>query len=689
MGLFARLFGRQAREAAATSPLDAALDAAIEAHERGELDKAEATYRSLLAREPAHPRALHLLGLAAHQRGQHEAALDLVRKSIAADDTIALHHFNLGNVLVALGRTREAADAFATASRIDAGHVRALCNLGHARLALNELPAAVEALRRAFALAPETPALRTDLATALLSLGDESAAGKPFFAEVIGLLEANWANQEDPPAARLMLAYACAQVGRWSDAMAHYEGILAGPMSLAVELKAHSNAGNCCNQLGRMEDAVRHYREALRLNPDMTDTASSIAACINYLPGASPQEVFDTHRDWDRRFGEELLTRSPHRERNRQRTASTAGRRRLRIGYVSPDFRRHPVTALFAPVMERHDRGSFEVYCYYNHRGSDEVTERLRSLATAWRDVAPLGHDALAAQIAADGIDILVDLAGHTALNRLPAFALKPAPILVEWLGYFTTTGMAAFDYFISDPYCSPADQDTWFTEKLVRLPHTRFCYEPYPFMPEVSPLPALSRHIVTFGCFNNLAKVNDSVLQLWSRVLDAVPDSRLALQALALQDAGNRDRFLARARACGINADRIDVRTYAPLKEAAHAYHDIDIALDPFPFCGGMTSFEALWMGVPVITLASPLVAGRQTLSMLENLGYREWIATDADAYVAIARELARELPALAAHREGLRGRFRASALMDYAGFTTSLEQAYRDMWSRGPRPA
>ena len=470
--------------------------------------------------------------------------------------------------------------------------------------------------------------------------------------------------------------------------MAHYESILAGPMSLAVELKAQSNAGNCCNQLGRMDDAVRHYREALRLNPEMADTASSIAACINYLPEASPQDVFEAHRDWDRRFGQSLLARSPHVERRRSLPTRSADNRRLRIGYVSPDFRRHPVTALFAPVMDHHDRDAFEIYCYYNHAGSDEVTDRLRSRATVWRDVATLKHEELAERIAGDGIDILVDLAGHTALNRLPSFARKPAPILVEWLGYFTTSGIAAFDYFISDPHCSPVGQEAWFTEKLVRLPHTRFCYEPYPFMPEVGPLPALARSFITFGCFNNLAKVNRKVLQLWARVLAAVPGSRLALQAQALLDAGNCRRFLDIAQACGLPADRIDVRPYAPLTEAARAYHDIDIALDPFPFCGGMTSFESLWMGVPVITLESPLVAGRQTLSMLNNLGCSAWVAQDADAYVGIARNLAGDLRALSETRQGLRESFRASPLMDYAGFTRALEGAYRNMWSSGPFP-
>ena len=682
MGLLDWLFRRPVHRNAPSHTTPAPLDAAIEAHERGELDVAEAAYRAILSRDAAHSGALHLLGVIAHQRGQHEAALEPIRKAIASNGSVALYHFNLGNVLAALGRTSEAAVAFAEAARLDPEHVGALCNLGHARLALKELTAAVHALRRAYTLAPDTPGLRMDLGTALLSLGDESVTGKPQFNEAIELFASHWRSEAKPAAARLMLAYALAQFGRWSEAMEHYEGILADPMSLPVELKAHSNAGNCCNQLGRMEDAVRHYREALRLNPDMPDTASSIAACINYLPGASPADVLDAHRDWDRRFGETLLANSPYLRTADTRDRNPANGRRLRIGYVSPDFRRHPVTALFAPVMDRHDRDAFEIYCYYNHRGSDEVTDRLRARATVWRDVAGLEHDALAAQIAADRIDILVDLAGHTALNRLPAFARKPAPILVEWLGYFTTTGIGAFDYFISDPHCSPPGQEAWFTERLVRLPHTRFCYEPYPFMPEVSPLPALTRGYVTFGCLNNLAKVNRDVLELWARVLAAVPRSRLALQAHALEDADNRRRFLGLASQCGIAAERIIIRPYAALREAAHAYHDIDIALDPFPFCGGMTSFESLWMGVPVVTRDSPLIAGRQTLSMLVNLGHPEWIARDSEAYAAIARQLAGDLQALAARRAGLRGRFRSSALMDHAGFTTALERAYHDMW-------
>jgi protein O-GlcNAc transferase len=275
-----------------------------------------------------------------------------------------------------------------------------------------------------------------------------------------------------------------------------------------------------------------------------------------------------------------------------------------------------------------------------------------------------------------------VDLAGHTSHNRLGVFARKPAPLLVSWLGYFNTTGLDSFDYFLTDPWSSPPGQETYFVEQLLRLPHTRFCYEPWEFVPEVNALPALERGHVTFGCFNNLSKLNDRVLALWARVLQAVPGSRLVIQAQSLNDIPNRERFAQLAVSLGIARERLELREFMPLDQAALAYHGIDIALDPFPFSGGMTSFEALWMGVPVVTLEQPLIAGRQTLSMLHNLGLPELVAKSEQDYVAITAGLAGDPQNLAALRAGLRPRFAASPLADYDAFARDLATAFRGMW-------
>ncbi len=680
--LLGALLGRRAVESLLGSDSDAAANLLVERgialHESGQWDEAELLYRQALDAHPRHAQATHLTGLLRHQRGEHGAALPLIDDAIAIAPGVALYHFNRGNVLLALGRDHVAIESFATATRLNPAHAPAWFNLGKTQLALNQATGAVASLRKAFEMAPETPGLRHELCAALLTLGDESPDDKAPFTEARGLLHDHWQSIEEPVAGRLMLAYCDNQLGQWSRAQEAYRDILSGNHANDVMLKAHLNFANTCNQLGQMTEAVAHYRAALRLDPTLADTASSIAACINYDPRSTPADVLEAHRDWAKQFAAGTrATRLPHGiDRNPDR--------RLRIGYVSPDFRRHPVTALFAPVIERHDRGQFEIFCYYNHRGADAVTARIRTAASQWRDVAGIEHPVLAEQIVADRIDILVDLAGHTAHNRLQVFARKPAPVQVEWLGYFNTTGIDAIDYFISDPHCSPPGQEQWFAEQLVRLPHTRFCYEPYPFMPPVNALPALSKGHVTFGCFNNLAKINEGVLSLWARILEAVPGSRLVIQAQALDDAPNRERFAALAARCAIPRDRLELRPFVRLEEAARNYHGIDIALDPFPFCGGMTSFEALWMGVPVLTLASELVAGRQTLSMLRNLGLDTLVGRDEADYLRIAVGLASDLPGLAQLRRDLRQRFEASPLMDYDAFTLALETEYRQMWRR-----
>jgi predicted O-linked N-acetylglucosamine transferase (SPINDLY family) len=338
---------------------------------------------------------------------------------------------------------------------------------------------------------------------------------------------------------------------------------------------------------------------------------------------------------------------------------------------------------MFAPVLERHDPQRVEVFCYYSFRGADVMTARMRRAAHRWRDIAVLDDGTVADSIRADGIDILVDLAGHTRDTRLLVFARRPAPIQVSWLGYFNTTGLATIDYFVTDPVSSPPGQERYFVERLVRLPATRFCYEPPEFLPAVNALPALSRGHVTFGCLNALAKLNDRVLALWARILAAAPSARLLLQAAALDDPLVQRDFRARATAHGIAAERLELRPFVPVERAAYTYHEIDVALDPFPFCGGMTTLDALWMGVPVVTLPQVMIAGRQSASILANLGLSELTAADEAGYVSIAAGLAYDLDRLAALRAGLRERFRVSPLVDYARFTADLEHAFTGMWN------
>ena len=650
----------------------AALETAIRLHESGDLAGAERRYREILQADAHDADATHLLGLIAHQRGEHARAVAQIGAAIALRGDKAIYHYNLGNALAALDRPQEAAQSFSAAVRLDPSHAAARSNLAHALSVAGRHREAAEAWRALLQLAP-SPAAHNALAGALMRCADADPALTGGYAEAAALLREAWQGADDPLEARRALAYCLQQDKHWSEAAEHYAALLAQKPD---DAGAHNNLANCYNQLGRMGEAIRHYRETYRLAPDFSEALASVLACLNYDPEYSPAQSAAEHRLWAERVA------APHYPRAARFDNSRDAQRRLRIGYVSPDLRRHPVSAIFEPVLAAHERSRVETTCYYNFAGEDVVTLRLKRLADRWRPVAGLSDAALCEQVRADGIDILVDLAGHTTHNRLLAFARKPAPVQVSWLGYFNSTGLATMDYFISDPWSSPAGQERHYVERLLRLPHTRFCYQPPEYMPPVGPLPAASAGHITFGCLNNLAKLNDKVLSLWAKVLDAVPDSRLLVQAAALDDAPNRERFGALCARQGIARARLDLRGFVPIELSPASYAGIDIALDPFPFCGGMTSLEALWLGVPVLTLPGETIASRQSASMLINLELGDLIARDAEQYVEIAAQLARDLPRLAELRAGLRARFSASPLMDYAGFARALEAAYRDMW-------
>lgn len=453
-----------------------------------------------------------------------------------------------------------------------------------------------------------------------------------------------------------------------SAAVEHYRALLAAG---ADDAGVHTRLANCLARLGRGVEAVPHYRRAAELAPASRHAYTSLLGTLNYDPDATPESIFDAHRAWGERLVESVEPIALH----------TRSNGRIRVGYVSPDFKRHPVTYLFASTLEAHDRSRFEIFCYDNLNKPDEVTARLQRAAEHWCSIEGQPDESFAHTVDHDRIDILVDLAGHTTHSRLRAFAMRPAPIQVSWLGYFNTTGLPAMDYFISDVHSSPVDQDRWFVEQIIRLPNTRFAWEPPPFAPQVAELPSLRAVRATFGCFNNLSKLNDRVMAVWARVLSAVPGSRLKIIAVGLHDAGNRDYWRERFAQHGIGGERLELSPFLPHEQLLAAYGEVDVALDPFPFAGGLTSLESLWMGVPVVTLEQPMLAGRQTLCFLRNIGLDAPIARSEDAYVEAAVALARDREALAALRSGLRERMRASPLMDAPGFTRELEKAYEWM--------
>lgn len=470
--------------------------------------------------------------------------------------------------------------------------------------------------------------------------------------------------------------------GRAAEAETCYREAAARVDSIAERqlwLSICSNRGVLLYNQGRTQEAVALYREALARDGQAPELWSNLLLTMQYASGCTPAESFAEHRAYAQRF------EAPLKERWLPHPNAPVSGKRLRIGYVSPDFRAHAVAFFIEPVLAHHDHEQIEVYCYCNHAKQDGVTLRLMSLVRHWRDIRALSDDETARRIREDGIDILVDLAGHTAGGRLQVFARKPAPVQVSWLGYPCTTGLAAMDYRISDAHADPVgSSEQYYSEALCRLPDAFDCYSPPHESPEVGALPAMARGGVTFGSFNNLAKLAPGTRALWAQLLLAVPGSRLLLKSGALADPAARQRLMSEFAGCGIVAERLILAPAdATHYEHLNRYNQVDIGLDPFPYNGVTTSFEAVWMGVPVVTLAGNSFVSRMGVSMLAGLGMKELIADTQEDYVAIAARLAGDPGRLGTLRAGLRQRLSNSPLTDAARFTLNLERAYREMWA------
>jgi predicted O-linked N-acetylglucosamine transferase (SPINDLY family) len=418
------------------------------------------------------------------------------------------------------------------------------------------------------------------------------------------------------------------------------------------------------------------YRDVVDRNPDDPNAHSVLLFNMPFWPNVTASDVLAEARVWNARHAHELAARAlPHdNERSPER--------RLRIGYVSPDFRTN-VQALFTiPLLQNHDHGHFEIYCYSSVDRPDNLTERIRGYADTFREVAALDDAALSDVIRRDRIDILVDLTLHMTDRRLLCFARRPAPVQVCWLAYPGTTGLETMDVRLSDPFLDSVEADTSvYAEQTVRLPDTFWCYDPLTDALEVSPLPARTKGSVTFGCLNHFRKINEGVLRLWAKVLGAVPKSRLLVMA---PSGSARDRLRSTFENDGIEPARIEFVERSGRLDYLAKYREIDICLDTFPYNGHTTSLDALWMGVPVVTLVGETVVGRAGLCQAMNLGLPELIATTHEEYVRIASSLAENLEHLGELRRTLRARMQESPLMDGARFARNLEAAYRDIWRR-----
>jgi predicted O-linked N-acetylglucosamine transferase (SPINDLY family) len=641
-----------------------AFDLAVVQHRAGRLPEAETLYRQILSLQSEHVGALHMLGVLCNQLGRNEAAVDLIVRAVALNPSDPTAHSNLGAVLRDLGRLDQAIAACRQAVALDPQNAASHNNLGNVLNDLGQCEEAVACYLRALEIRPNYWQALHNMGTALRNAGQ--------FEQAITAHRQALTMDGGFAGAYVELSAALSDMGRLEEA----EAACRQAISLQPDAwRAWINLGGILLQLGRLDEAADCHRQAMKLKPDSASAHSSLISGLHYNPRYDARAIAQEQRKWAVRHEEPLkrFIRPHHNDRDRHR--------RLRIGYVSPDFRDHVVGRNVLPLMRHHNREQFEITCYAQVWHRDAMTLAFQQATHRWRNIVGASDHDVAAMIREDGIDLLIDLALHTAHNRLQVFALKPAPVQMTWAGYPGNTGLSTIDYRVSDPYLDPPEADeSLYTEKTLRLPDSFWCYDPHEGRAvPVSPLPALSRGTVTFGSLNNFCKVNADVLNLWAQVLRQVEGSRLILLA---RTGSCRQRTLEVLTRAGVREDRIQFVDVLPRRHYFELYHQIDIGLDTFPYNGHTTSLDSLWMGVPIVTLAGKTVVSRAGLSQHSNLGLAGFVTHTSKEFVRTAISWAADLPRLAELRTLLRPKMLQSPLMDAPRFAGNMEALYRQTW-------
>lgn len=675
----------------------------------GNYAEAETLYREVLAERPAVPDALHLLGCALAKQNRSDEAVDLMRRAITLEPRQAIYQNNLAYTLLGIGNKREAIVALSQSLAIQPKQPNTLNLLGNVLSDVGEFEKAAICFNHAIQIEPKEAGLYYNLGNCWYRKANWIVPGTEISA---------------PPVQELLNAVTCFQkaldmspkfadagnnlgnclrmLGKMDEAIAvwrrttgmgpHplayynlgkalYERDLLDEAREAVQnsirlnpkyLHAQNNMGNLLRQSGKVHEAIAQFDRALEIEPADTMVNSNRLYTLYYDPELSAKAILEEHRKWNDRVAKPLGENRKSHENDRSPD------RRLKIGYVSPNFWGHCQALFTVPLFSNHDHKNFEIYCYSDVKAPDAMTGKLRGWADHWRNIVARSDEQVADMIREDRIDILVDLTLHMAENRMLLFARKPAPVQVTWLGYPGTTGLETMDYRLTDPYLDPpGGSDENYTENSVRLPHTFWCLDRAalegPEAPPVNALPAIEAGHITFGCVNNFCKVNQPLLELWKRVLDAVANSRMLMLAppgssreWVKQTLGERVDFVGRENRTGY----------------MKYYHRIDIGLDTLPYNGHTTTLDSLWMGAPVVTIVGETVVGRAGFSQMSNLGLTELVAKSPEEFVDIAVKLAGDQPRLIELRQTLRDRMRASPLLDGATFARDVEAAYRSIW-------
>ena len=633
-------------------------------HRSGRLQEARGRYEAALAGMPRHADALHLLGVIAMQEQRHADALELIGRAIEISPQAA-YFDNLGCALRSWGKLEAAVECHEQALALDPNHFRAHNNLGMVLQQMRLPAAAAASFRKALEINAQFAEAHNNLGNVLRELGEAQTAEMHCRRAIALHPEFGEAHNN--------LGNALKTQRRLAEAAASYEQ---AQRLLPHEPQVALNLGIVRRETGEHDAAICAFRRAIALRPAWGEAWSNLLFTLSFAHEVTPQAylaealAFGRIADQQARpFTNWLVDRAPGAP--------------LRIGFVSGDFRTHPVGFFLESVLAHLDPARVQLIAYSTRPYEDALTQRLKPRFAAWRSLVGVTDEAAAATIRNDGVHILFDMAGHTDANRLPVFAWKPAPVQVSWIGYFASTGLPAIDYVLGDEWVLPSNETEHFVEKPWRLPHGYLCFTP--------PEPAVAIDFetlsdtarpLTFGCFSDLVKVNDKVVAVWSRILCAVPHAKLFLKAQQLADEAQRAATLARFAVHGIASDRLVMEGPSPREDYLAAYNRVDISLSPFPYPGGTTTAESLWMGVPVLCRHGDRFLGHLCESVVHSVGLGDWIAADDDDYVAKAVAFAQGRETLAALRAGLRARVLASSLCNPDRFARTLEAQFEAMW-------
>lgn len=722
---------------AETSGVQAMLQAGIKQHQTGQLAQAETFYRNVLEIQPDQPDALHLLGVLAQQKGDYITAEKMIRLAIAQDSSTPLFYLNLGNALRGQGKNPEAIASYQKAIDLEPKFAVAHYNIANEFSSNKNITQALVHYRKAVELEPDFPEAYLALAKTLHRQGSldeaiecyqrtitldpecaEAHFNTGFAKQTQGKLDEaiesySRAIAIDPQRAEAYnnIGLAQSQQGRLDEAIENYIRalrinprsadayyniglalMLQGKLEKSLEYYQHvleidpehelalNNLGSVLKEQGKLDEAETCYRRALKAHPDSIMSYTNLLLILNYNPRYDATTIFMEHLQFGTSIAKNIpVNLSLH-------TNERDPYRRIKIGYVSPDFRKHSVGFFIEPVLASHSHDLFEIFCYANLPVQDEMTVRMQAHTDQWKNIFPMSDDQVTDLIRKDGIDILIDLAGPTGHNRIMIFAYKPAPVQVSWIGYPNTTGLQTMDYRIVDAFTDPPGMnDRFCTEKLIRLPESFLCYLPDSNCPDICRPPVLESGVITFGSFNYFAKLNRDVVALWSKILNAVPNSRLIIKAKSLHEITTRKYASDMFSENGIGMDRVELMAYHPSITGHMAmYGLIDIALDTFPYNGTTTTCEAMWMGVPVVTLEGTTHVSRVGTSLLLNTGIKELIAKSPEEYIEIAVKLANDTERLKSLRQELRSMMLHSPLTDAKRFTLNLENCYRNIWQK-----